>query len=167
MWEKWKIIVLQASWISSCSMFPDWWVSVGRPQSRTGYLKVHNDKCHWRLDWTRTLAKPWADRELTHRDNVNPDQDLHRVVQRDSSTDFADSTVSSFVQVHLILLCHFIQAESSLRVHRGTLCCWRSESSRCWDDDVFNWQIRFTLNLPTNLSSVGPSSSPDLPRKSS
>lgn len=65
----------------------------------------------------------------THRDDVNPDEDLDRAVQGDSTTDFADSTVGSFVQVLVVLLRHFIQAESPLRAHAGALLHQRRESA--------------------------------------
>lgn len=85
--------------------------------------------------------EPWPDHELmevnTHRDNVNPDEDLHRVVQRDSPADFAESAISSFVKVLLVLLGHFVQAEPTLRVHKGASRRWRREvRDNVLDDDV-------------------------------
>lgn len=54
----------------------------------------------------------------THRDNVNPNEDLDQVVWWDPSADSEESSLSHIIQLLLLLLCQFVQAESPLHVHK-------------------------------------------------
>lgn len=53
----------------------------------------------------------------THRDDVNPYEDLDRAIGRDSSVDSEVPSVTGFAPVLFIILRQFIQAESSLHMH--------------------------------------------------
>lgn len=91
------------------------------------------------------LLSRW--RTSTHRDNVNPDEDLYGAVHGDPSADFADSTISGFVPVLLVFLCHFIQAEPPLRVDTGALHRWRCESAATERLDGEALNLKKTIHL--------------------
>ncbi len=51
----------------------------------------------------------------THRDDVNPYEDLDRAVGRDPSVDPEVPNVSGVIPVFILILSQFIQAESPLQ----------------------------------------------------
>lgn len=101
---------------------------------------------------------------MTHRNDIDPYEHLNWVVWRDPSADPKVARICDLIPNVFLLFCHFIQAESSLHVdavdqinHKASIVLQHVRSRA----------HPLTLNFPTNLSSLVPSSSLAFPLNSS